>query len=96
MIIQFSEPEPRPSPDLYSQAWDRLISGQFATHERPPLLATLYSGDGGIEIARRLSAWGNNEAQVFIDVIDEGGLRAFRVRRRTGWLIVFKPLFFVN
>jgi len=61
-----------------------LIGGQFATHECIPLLTTLYSDDGEIEIARRLSARGNNEAQAFVDVIDEGSLRTFHVQRKTG------------
>ena len=78
-----------PFPSFYSQAWDRLISGQFATNECASLLTTVYSDYGEMEIVRGLSDGDNDDAQTFIDVIDQESPRALQVQYRT--MIDFYP-----
>jgi len=67
-----------PPPHFHSPDWDLLISGQLATHERASLIATIFLECDEIEVVRRLSARFCNYgmAQAFVDVIDEGSLRA--------------------
>jgi len=80
-------------PKFHSPAWDLLISGRSATHERTSLITTIFLECDEIEIVRTLSAghYDHGKAQAFVDVIDEESFHTFCVRQRTGRLILIEP-----
>ena len=48
--------------------WKQLISDPLSAHERIPLITTIFSDKNQVEMVGNLSG---NDAQVFIDLIDE-------------------------
>ena len=54
--------------------WERLIDRLLTTDERIPLIETIFSDRDKIEVVKRLCG---DDAQSFVDVIDEVLLRSF-------------------
>jgi len=74
-------------------AWKRLIAHTPTTHERISLITTIFSDDNQAEMVRNLSG---NDAQDFIDVVDEVSLRTLP-SPNGGWVDSnsnFRPLSF--
>ena len=59
-------------------AFEFLIRRAFSQHELPLLIHVIFSGGDESEIVRCLS--GRDDAQTFIDVIDEARLPLYRHR----------------
>ena len=66
-------------------AWKQLLSPALATHKRIPLIMTIFSGSDEVEIARNLFG---DDAQTFVDVIDEVSIRTFHLDR-TGLFVPY-------
>ena len=72
---------------MYSDlpAWKQLLSPNLATHKRIPLIVTIFSGGAEVEIAGNLFG---DDAQTFVDVIDEVSIRTFHLSR-TGLFVPY-------
>ena len=61
---------------MYSDlpAWKQLLDPTLATHKRISLILTIFSGSDEVEITR---IFFGDDAQTFVDVIDEVSIHTF-------------------